>query len=422
LGRNDARRKGIVSIMAEYSLEQKRAIALASARARLKAQEQSPEQPAEQPITPGSQSLDYGDMIKGGLFEVGKGFIKGGPLGGITAGMSEGIKNFGALTERAGYRSGEAVTDALAPHVPAEVAGAAGYATNVGVQAIPTLVGASLGGQAGKTIGQSAGKSVMQSALKPPKADILSGDADKAVKTMLEKGINVSRAGIFGKGGDAKLQGLANDLNAEVKRLISTSSDTVTKSNAAKEIYKIIKVFRNQANPSSDIRAIVRSWDEFNKVTPNSIPIQMAQDLKQGTYAALKNKAFSGELKNADIEAQKALARGLKQSIEQKVPSVAPVNKELGEIINALRMVENRAGMAGNLNLAGLSGAAMNPKVAALMMADRSSVLKSLLARSLYSGGGAAGTAIGGTAGAVYSNQNEQAPLAEAVKSRASRR
>src|SRR3990167_10122757 len=97
--------------------------------------------PGSEPLPPLSQRL--GDIGMAGVRGVTSG---GGPLGGIMGMTGEGIKQSGELLNRGAYRAGGAVTDvASGMGASPEVAGGAGYLANVGVQAIPTLLGAGAG-------------------------------------------------------------------------------------------------------------------------------------------------------------------------------------------------------------------------------------------------------------------------------------
>ena len=116
------------------------------------------------------------------------------------------------------------------------------------------------------------------------------------------------------------------------------------------------------------------------------MPVQLAQSMKQGTYTSLGNKSY-GELGGADIEAQKALARGLKEEISSAVGSVAGLNRRQSELMNAVEIAERRALIEGNKNPAGLALLANDPMAGIGFLADRSALAKSLAARSLYSGG-----------------------------------
>jgi hypothetical protein len=112
-----------------------------------------------------------------------------------------------------------------------------------------------------------------------------------------------------------------------------------------------------------------------------------AQAMKTGTYAQLKAKAY-GELKGADIEAQKAIARGLKEEIASEAQKygidIAAANAREGAAITARDAVAKRVAMAGNRVPAGLAWLAHNPVTFLLAISERSPVVKSLLARGLY--------------------------------------
>lgn len=343
--------------------------------------------------TPGSEPLSFSGMMQDTLGNMAQGAMRGGPMGAALAGGQSGLENMNKMVERGGYRMGEMATDALAPHVPAEVAGAGGYLANVATQALPVIAGSMIGSSA-RPVFEGAGKKVMQSALKPPVAELRSGNADRAVKTLLDEGVNVTQ------GGAEKLQGLVDDLDTTVTGLVDQAPGQVSKAYPASAISDTLEKFRTQVNPTSDVNAIMNSWDEFSKVYPDDIPVQLAHALKKGTYKALSGKY--GEVGSAATEAQKSLARGLREGTAAAVPETSGLLKKEGDLLNALGLVERRAGVAGNRDLAGLASLAQNPKAAALMLADRSPLFKSLLARLLYSGAPTGATAAGAGAGAMY--------------------
>lgn len=113
------------------------------------------------------------------------------------------------------------------------------------------------------------------------------------------------------------------------------------------------------------------------------IPVQLAQQMKQGTYKALGDRAY-GEQKGASAESQKTLARGLKDEISAAVPEVAAKNKRESDLINAAKLAERRVLMDANKNPLGLG--ILNPAMLPLWLWDRSPVAKSLVARGIYSG------------------------------------
>jgi Fe-S cluster assembly scaffold protein SufB len=112
--------------------------------------------------------------------------------------------------------------------------------------------------------------------------------------------------------------------------------------------------------------------------------VQLAQEMKQGTYKRLREKY--GELGSADTEAQKALARGLKEEIAATVPEVGPMNARESSLLNAKEILDKRVLTAGNKNPLGIGG--LSPRLGnlAAMMTDRSELVKSLIARGLNPG------------------------------------
>jgi hypothetical protein len=110
-----------------------------------------------------------------------------------------------------------------------------------------------------------------------------------------------------------------------------------------------------------------------------TMSVQDAQRLKQGTYKVLEKKY--GQLGSAETEAQKGLARGLKEAIAEAVPEVGPLNAKQSELIKALKVTGRRAMMDDNRNPVGIAGLSQSPSQLAVMLADRSALLKSLAAR-----------------------------------------
>jgi hypothetical protein len=165
----------------------------------------------------------------------------------------QATKNF---LDQAAYKAGGAVTDVAAKVLPPEAAAGLGYATNVVAQAVPAL----LGGQAAKgaaPVLESASKNLMQSALKPTIEALRTGKAARAIDTMLEEGINVS------KGGVEKLRSKIGEINQQITDAIANSSATIDKSKVADFLREPLKKFSQQVNPNADIAAIKSAWQEF---------------------------------------------------------------------------------------------------------------------------------------------------------------
>jgi hypothetical protein len=250
----------------------------------------------------------------------------------------------------------------------------AGTLGKVGAEMFPNVV---------KTISQTIPEKLMQSALKPTLKQLETGQASTAVKTMLEEGINPTQAGV------QKIQSKIKDLNTQVANKIESSTGTVNKTDILKYLDALEAKKLKQVNPADDIVAIDKVKQEFMnfnkpviKTPSQAIPVQLAQELKQGTYSALAKKY--GQIGSTEIEAQKALARGLKEKVGEAVPEVLGLNKKESQLIDTLDVVERRALMELNKNPGGLTWLSENPMAAAGFMADKSAVFKSLLARGIY--------------------------------------
>lgn len=330
--------------------------------------------------------------------------IRGGPASAVMEGRFAPYVD-DQITKGAYHAGGKVAEMATSLGASPEVAGGAGYATNVGLQAIPALIGGGAGSFIGN-LAKSAGQRVMRGALKPSVLEAISGKGDRAAITMLDNGANVTQGGI------RKLLEKELNLGGQEKALVSGSSDVLSKQQLADALTATEKRFTSQVDPMNDIESIRALKDRFlnhPSLPTNDVPVQMAQELKQGTYKVLGDKAYTGELKGAEAEGQKALARALREGIESKIPAVAPINAERSDLINAIKIATHRDAVAGNKNpLGGFPLLAHSPQAALAMMADRSELFKSLLARALYTGGKPTSTALGASAGAMYGASNEE--------------
>jgi hypothetical protein len=265
--------------------------------------------------------------------------------------------------------------------------GAATGATGAGVTGgiDEAGAGAVIGGAmpvAGKILSTVGGfispERLMQSALKPTLAQQKSGEAKTAIDTLLKYGINATQ------GGAEKLKSMVRGVDDEISNLIAGSGKTVSKEKVLSTLGDVESKFANQVSPTSDIAAIQNVGADFARhplIDSGDIPIELAQKLKQGTYKIVDKKY--GQLGSAEIEAQKGLARGLKEQMAEAVPAVAPLNAKQSELIKALKVTGRRAMMDDNRNPVGLAGLSQSPSQLAAMLADRSALLKSLAARGM---------------------------------------
>jgi hypothetical protein len=117
---------------------------------------------------------------------------------------------------------------------------------------------------------------------------------------------------------------------------------------------------------------------------------------------------------SADVEAQKTLARGLKEGIVKAEPQIAGLNEQESKLIKTLNVAERRALMQVNNNPAGMAWLTHDPKRWAAFVADKSSLFKSLLARMLYSGAEEGSKTAGQVGGVSLYGLSKLTPLSQA--------
>ena len=290
---------------------------------------------------------------------------------------------------------------------------ATGIVANV---AAPVAVGAAM--KAGATVpgaarlgaaAQDTAEGWYQSALKPPPGSTTTAQVGNMVKTGLESKIPVSASGV------ERLSGLVDDLNNKIKNTIQTGSRqgvTVDPAAIATRTDATAQKFANHVNPESDLAAIEASKQEFirNNMAPppasgigpqntQPIPAADAQALKQGTYQQLKGKAY-GEMKTATVEAQKALARGIKEELNTAFPELSGLNADESKLLNlepylerAVRRIDNHQlfGIGTPIAAGGVGAATGSAKMAAAAGAIRAVLdnptVKSNLAIALNTAG-----------------------------------
>ena len=312
-----------------------------------------------------------------------------------------GDKGWGKGFGPAVYELGGKVTDVTGSP-------AAGAITNFVANAIPAF--ATSGRLDGATpLLAAPAQRVMQSAVKPSLAHRKSGDAADALKTMLSENIYPT------PGGMDKAANIATKLDNQVQAAIANSPATVKTADIASRLNDPYRSFRTQMAPQDDLEAIRRVADNFwtnpQIAGKTEIPVQLAHDLKRGTYAALGKKSY-GEVKGAAEEAQKALARGAREEVGAAVPNALDPLKRQASLMNVRDVAQARSLGDANNNLLGLAALrADHIPSAALTMADRIAAIKAFLAMQMYGGSKAHVLGPLGVTGGVLSPQDPRGVL-----------
>jgi hypothetical protein len=186
-----------------------------------------------------------------------------------------------------------------------------------------------------------------QSALKPS-TTLSEAQRTAIVNTGLREKIPVSTKGL------EDLSDLIQDINSKMDAAIpANSTQTVSKAAIANRLGPVAQKFAAQVNPESDLSAINESGKEFLRNQPANIPVQDAAALKTGTYRSLGTKAY-GELKGAQIESQKALARGIKEELITQFPELEQLGIRDQQLLNLQPVLERAVNRIGNHQLIGI--------------------------------------------------------------------
>lgn len=186
-------------------------------------------------------------------------------------------------------------------------------------------------------------------ALKPTKAvaSRTQGGERALADTGLREGITVSQRGL------RKAEDAIGGLSDQVEQVIQGSTATIPRRAVGQRLNDVYDQFRNQVAPTADLHRIRNIGREFRQTNPSQIPVQRAQQIKQGTYRAQGKKY--GQQGGAEVEAEKALARGLKEEIETAVPDVVPLNARESALIQLRKALEDASRRTGNRDVVGLT-------------------------------------------------------------------
>jgi hypothetical protein len=270
---------------------------------------------------------------------------QGGP-GSTGHAIASGIPVIGPYAAQLGEQAGsgdiggaltKGVTQYLAPKAVAK--------------AVPLAV---KGVQRGVLLGKTP-EAAYESALKPS-TTLTEAERSSLVKTGLENEIPVSKAGI------EKIGDLVDNLNQRIKGTIAQDPNRpISPQSVANRADAVRGKFANQVNPSADLAAIDASKQEFldqyrsqpGAPGPTSpIGAADAQAMKQGTYRVLRGKY--GEMGSASVEAQKALARGLKEEIASQFPELNNLNAAESKLLDLEPALERAVARTGNHQIIGI--------------------------------------------------------------------
>lgn len=253
------------------------------------------------------------------------------PVGALMD-LSAVLGGAGALAKGVGAsRAGSALSTASAATDPINMA--------VGVAKLPL-----------KLVPQSVADRLYQSALKMStvlspaerKSRTATGLADEILPT--EKGL-------------ATLQGKIDEVNKSIKYGIkerARSGAVVNTQNVVNKLDDLREFYSNTLDPQPFLEDLNAMRDGFLSAHGQKIPLDKAQVIKQNTYTLLRKQY--GELKSLNVEAQKALARGIKEEIVAAFPEVAKLNARDSALINLEDSISRAVNRISNRDIVGIGG------------------------------------------------------------------
>lgn len=187
-----------------------------------------------------------------------------------------------------------------------------------------------------------------QSALKPSTtlSDI---ERAKIISTGLKEGVPVNSFGA------TKLGKELDGLNKEISNVIKEgreAGDVVKTSSIVNILDDVKKKVGLTINGKSRLDEIAEIEDNFLEQYGKTIPTDVAQEIKKNTYQVLR-KSY-GEMKSTAIEAEKALARGIKEELVIKYPQLKKLNARDSDLINLDKALERAVSRINNRDIVGL--------------------------------------------------------------------
>jgi hypothetical protein len=187
-----------------------------------------------------------------------------------------------------------------------------------------------------------------RSTLKPSGTTV---EAARVTQTGLDAGIPVSENGL--KTLRENIDNLNKTITAEIDAGANKGAVVQPKLVAART-NGLKAAFRDQVTPNADLSAIDAAKKEFLQNNKGPIPANEAQAMKEGTYKQLRGKY--GELSSARIEAEKALARGIKEELQTQFPEIKGLNSQEGQLINLDHALDKAVARIAKRNMVSLGG------------------------------------------------------------------
>lgn len=242
---------------------------------------------------------------------------------------------------------------------------------------------------------------LMQQAVSPERKVRLSGEAGRAIETMLQKRINPTMGGVEAS------QGKVGALEGELQSTLENSPALANRGNMLGRIKGVRDSVKDRPNVVKNNAEIDDAIDTFvqhpNFAQGGNIPVRVANDMKQAFYKDVGEAAYvPGAQLSPTMQTNKALAGGMADEIARVEPAAIPTLKEQSDLLNVIKVLKPTASRQGNKMILGLGALSPTMERTAIWMLDRYPWFKGMIAQGAYSGAETipAALAIGGSAAA----------------------
>ena len=177
-------------------------------------------------------------------------------------------------------------------------------------------------------------------------------------ETALKNQVPLSSAGL------AKVQTKIDTLGNNIDTLVSSATDANVKIPAT-EVFKYINEAKTKlggpkveaAKDLAEINKIERDFksylskNKFTSLTPNQL-----QEFKTNAYKKVNYDTKNQSATMAKEEVYKGMGRAAKESLETRIPEIAALNKQQGELLNLMPNLQRSVGRIENRDIVGIGG------------------------------------------------------------------
>lgn len=304
----------------------------------------------------------------------------GGAVVGMGVGGAPGAIGGAALGGAAGEAAKQLVNRVRGSAAPTSASGAA---ANIGIAGASNAAMEGTGQALGAGM-KAAAPWLMQKVLRPSYAllEEYKTTAPKMAKFLLDEGVNVTEGGL------SKLQGLLRSNSSKIDTAVANAPGLIPKKEVAAELANTAAKVAKQTNPTEGLQAVADTGTEFlnHPIYKGDLTVPEAHGMKKATYQKLGN-AY-GEMKSATVESEKALARGLKNSVAARTPGLDLLNQREAQLMGVGEAVTRRVASDANADPIGLLWAAHSPATFLAGLVHKQPVLRSMLANGMWANAG----------------------------------